>query len=186
MQVHVGPSMEKVELSSDLKFLSKIQIEWFKVLQIDQNLVRSDFVELNQELGDEFLNETNWMRTIPEKKNKWNRMRRFYLYCWDCYIDGVEEVQGQISQDQNLVRSDFVELNQELGDEFLNETNWMRTIPEKKNKWNRMRRFYLYCWDCYIDGVEEVQGQISQDANNSGEEEVVRTRILFILTGFLY
>jgi hypothetical protein len=63
MQVHVGPSMEKVELSSDLKFLSKvrpkpcsnfcfllfqilydfvksaksrvqIQIEWFKVLQI--------------------------------------------------------------------------------------------------------------------------------------------------------
>nr|XP_051216269.1 uncharacterized protein LOC127333871 isoform X2 [Lolium perenne] len=99
MQVHVGPSMEKVELSSDLKFLSKIQIEWFKVLQIDQNLVRSDFVELNQEFGDEFLNETNWMRTIPEKKNKWNRMRRFYLYCWDCYIDGVEEVQGQISQD---------------------------------------------------------------------------------------
>ncbi|XP_051215897.1 uncharacterized protein [Lolium perenne] len=81
MQVHVGPSMEKLELSSDLKFLSKIQIEWFKVLQIgieniynlalvsssnslgilhDQDLVRSDFVELNQELGDEFLNDTNW------------------------------------------------------------------------------------------------------------------------------
>ncbi|XP_051216033.1 uncharacterized protein [Lolium perenne] len=60
MQVHVGPSMEKVEQSSDLKFLSKIQIEWFKVLQIDQDLVRSDFVELNQELGDEFLNETSW------------------------------------------------------------------------------------------------------------------------------
>ncbi|XP_051224749.1 uncharacterized protein [Lolium perenne] len=60
MQVHVGPSMEKVELSSDLKFLSKIQIEWFKVLQIDQDLVRSDFVELNQELGNEFLNKTSW------------------------------------------------------------------------------------------------------------------------------
>ncbi|XP_051209637.1 uncharacterized protein [Lolium perenne] len=73
--------MEKVEQSSDLKFLSKIQIERFKVPQIgikkiynlalvsssnsfrivhDQYLVRSDFVELNQELGDEFLNETNW------------------------------------------------------------------------------------------------------------------------------
>nr|XP_051194431.1 uncharacterized protein LOC127307710 isoform X8 [Lolium perenne] len=79
MQVHVGPSMEKVELSSDLKFLSKIQIEWLKVLQIDQDLVRSDFVELNQELGNEFLNETSWMRTIPEKKKKWFG-QGFYLY----------------------------------------------------------------------------------------------------------
>nr|XP_051216934.1 uncharacterized protein LOC127334506 isoform X3 [Lolium perenne]XP_051216935.1 uncharacterized protein LOC127334506 isoform X4 [Lolium perenne] len=100
MQVHVGPSMEKVEQSSDLKFLSKIQIEWFKVLQIgiekiynlasasssnslrilhDQGLVRSDFVELNQELGNVFLNETSWMRTIPEKKKKWFG-QGFYLY----------------------------------------------------------------------------------------------------------
>ncbi|XP_051197058.1 uncharacterized protein [Lolium perenne] len=87
------------DLVKSAKSRVQIQIEWFKVLQIDQDLVRSDFVELNQELGNEFLNETSWMRTIPEKKNKWNRMRRFYLYCWDCYIDGVEEVQGQISQD---------------------------------------------------------------------------------------
>nr|XP_051206401.1 uncharacterized protein LOC127321397 isoform X8 [Lolium perenne] len=99
MQVHVGPSMEKLELSSDLKFLSKIQIEWFKVLQIDQDLVRSDFVELNQELGDEFLNETNWMRTISEeKKKKWNRTRILFVL-WEFLFDGVEEVQGQISQD---------------------------------------------------------------------------------------
>nr|XP_051182055.1 uncharacterized protein LOC127296063 isoform X2 [Lolium perenne]XP_051182056.1 uncharacterized protein LOC127296065 [Lolium perenne] len=119
MQVHVGPSMEKLELSSDLKFLSKIQIEWFKVLQIgieniynlalvsssnslrilhDQDLIRSDFVELNQELGDEFLNETNWMRTISEeKKKKWNRTRILFVL-WEFLFDGVEEVQGRISQ----------------------------------------------------------------------------------------
>nr|XP_051201097.1 uncharacterized protein LOC127314634 isoform X1 [Lolium perenne]XP_051201098.1 uncharacterized protein LOC127314634 isoform X2 [Lolium perenne]XP_051201099.1 uncharacterized protein LOC127314634 isoform X3 [Lolium perenne] len=60
MQVHVGPSMEKVEQSSDLKLLTKVQIERFKVPKIDQDLVRSDFVELNQEFGDVFLNETNW------------------------------------------------------------------------------------------------------------------------------
>ncbi|XP_051225835.2 uncharacterized protein [Lolium perenne] len=124
MQVHVGPSMEKVELSSDLKFLSKIQIEWFKVLQIDQDLVRSDFVELNQELGKEFLNETSWgmfglyygdnrerqllscdtLIPLLDASNSGRRRRSgigqgFYLYCWDSYIDGVEEVQGQISQD---------------------------------------------------------------------------------------
>ncbi|XP_051222795.1 uncharacterized protein [Lolium perenne] len=111
MQVHVGPSMEKVELSSDLKFLSKIQIEWFKVLQIDQDLVRSDFVELNQELGNEFLNETNWgilscAMVIPREAiakswhshtftrcEQFRRRRRrsgigqgFYLYCGNSYL----------------------------------------------------------------------------------------------------
>nr|XP_051206394.1 uncharacterized protein LOC127321397 isoform X1 [Lolium perenne] len=132
MQVHVGPSMEKLELSSDLKFLSKIQIEWFKVLQIgieniynlalvsssnslrilhDQDLVRSDFVELNQELGDEFLNETNWgilscAMVIPREAiakswhshtftrcEQFRRRRRrsgigqgFYLYCGNSYL----------------------------------------------------------------------------------------------------
>ncbi|XP_071680963.1 uncharacterized protein [Lolium perenne] len=111
MQVHVGPSMEKLELSSDLKFLSKIQIEWFKVLQIDQYLVRSDFVELNQELGEEFLNETNWgilscAMVIPREAiakswhshtfNRCEQFRRrrrrsgirqgFYLYCGNSYL----------------------------------------------------------------------------------------------------
>nr|XP_051184419.1 uncharacterized protein LOC127298615 isoform X1 [Lolium perenne] len=73
--------MEKLELSSDLKFLSKIQIECFKVPPIDtkkiynlplvsssnslrishgQDLVRSGFVELNQELGNEFWSESSW------------------------------------------------------------------------------------------------------------------------------
>ena len=37
----------------------------------------------------------------------------------------------------------------------------MRTIPEKKKKWFG-QGFYLYCWDSYINGIEEVQGQISQ------------------------
>jgi hypothetical protein len=36
-----------------------LKLKWFT----DQDLVRSDFVELNQELGNEFLNETNWVRT---------------------------------------------------------------------------------------------------------------------------
>nr|XP_051196134.1 uncharacterized protein LOC127309263 isoform X2 [Lolium perenne] len=91
MQVHVGTSMEKLELSSDLKFLSKIQIELFKVPQIDtekiynlalvsssnslrivrgQDLVRSDFVELNQELGNESLSETNWTWLLAFKSPK--------------------------------------------------------------------------------------------------------------------
>jgi hypothetical protein len=37
----------------------------------------------------------------------------------------------------------------------------MRTIPEKEKKWFG-QGFYLYCWYSYIDGIEEVQGQISQ------------------------
>ncbi|XP_051214172.1 uncharacterized protein [Lolium perenne] len=48
------------DLVKSAKSRVQIQIEWFKVLQIDQDLVRSDFVELNQELGNEFLNETSW------------------------------------------------------------------------------------------------------------------------------
>nr|XP_051224128.1 uncharacterized protein LOC127342212 isoform X3 [Lolium perenne]XP_051224129.1 uncharacterized protein LOC127342212 isoform X4 [Lolium perenne] len=111
------------DLVKSAKSRVQIQIEWFKVLQIDQDLVRSDFVELNQELGNEFLNETSWgmfglyygdnrerqllsCDTLIPLLDASNSERRrsgigqgFYLYCWDSYIDGVEEVQGQISQD---------------------------------------------------------------------------------------
>nr|XP_051216932.1 uncharacterized protein LOC127334506 isoform X1 [Lolium perenne]XP_051216933.1 uncharacterized protein LOC127334506 isoform X2 [Lolium perenne] len=131
MQVHVGPSMEKVEQSSDLKFLSKIQIEWFKVLQIG--------IEKIYNLAS--ASSSNSLRIL---------------------------------HDQGLVRSDFVELNQELGNVFLNETSWGMFGSYHGD--NRERQ--LLSGDTLIPLL---------DANNSGEEEeVVRTRILFILTGFLY
>nr|XP_051218742.1 uncharacterized protein LOC127336039 [Lolium perenne] len=94
----------------------------------------------------------------------------------------------QILPDQDLDRSGFVELNQELGNEFLNETNWgilscAMVIPREAiakswhshtftrcEQFRRRRRrsgigqgFYLYLWEFLFDGVEEVQGQISQD-----------------------
>jgi hypothetical protein len=41
------------------------------------------------------------MRTITEKKKKWIG-QGFYLYCWNSF-DGVEEVQGQISQPRQAI-----------------------------------------------------------------------------------
>nr|XP_051194429.1 uncharacterized protein LOC127307710 isoform X6 [Lolium perenne] len=103
--------------------------------------------------------------------------RRFW---YDLVKSAKSRVQIQIEWlkvlqiDQDLVRSDFVELNQELGNEFLNETSW--GIFGLYHGDNRERQL-LSC-DALIPLL---------DANNSGEEEeVVRTRILFILTGFLY
>ena len=49
--LHFGVGFTSIDL---------LKLKWFT----DQDLVRSDFVELNQELGNEFLNETNWVKTI--------------------------------------------------------------------------------------------------------------------------
>nr|XP_051196809.1 uncharacterized protein LOC127310153 [Lolium perenne] len=99
--------------------------------KIDQDLVRSDFVELNQELGNEFLNETNWGIIGLYHGDKRERQ---LLSCdaliplLDSNIIGFEgeegfeefeEVQGQISQPRlggvRLMKKDFGRRLCELG-----------------------------------------------------------------------